>query len=166
MNRSKGVTPNATVHSLKENLKKEHYTRVQWEQQYGKQFKEQHNDTEFLSSRKDFVTARLNESTGKPRRLHVEIDESELPDDDEDFDHSDPNLFSGYSSRFCGFYLPTEKTNTFKSTHSLTQTEKPIELEDKDNFRKKHWLKNYFEESAKMQNLFKTTGDKPTPAKK
>ena len=163
MNRPKGVTPNAAVHSLKETLKKEHYTRVQWEQQYGKQFKDQQNENEFLSSRKDFVTSRFNESSSKPRRLHVEIDPSEV-DDEGDYDESDPNLFSGYSSRFCGFYLPTEKTNTFKTTQSLEQTEKAIELEHKDNFRKKHWLKMYFEESAKMQNLFKNPGDKSAPA--
>ncbi|KAG2393172.1 hypothetical protein C9374_009749 [Naegleria lovaniensis] len=163
MKKSKGITPNAAVQSLKETLKKEHYSRVQWQNQYGGKFQKLPEEADLEhSSRREYVTSRMKEASKQPRRLHVEIDEDELDhDSSEEYDTNDPNLFSGYSSRFCGFHSPCE--SNFATTTSLEQSKKPIELDNKDNFRKKHWLKHYFEESAKMQNLFKSAsgpGDK------
>jgi len=143
------MNPNEAVQALKENLRHQHYARLQWENKFGPILPQADSEAiqQTLSS-----TNRGSEAT-RMRSIKPE----DLSDDEEDdYDTNDPNLYSGYSARFTGFYLPTEHKKTLVTSQQEDMKQKEINLENKDNFRKKHWLKTYFEENAKMQNLFKS----------
>lgn len=76
------------------------------------------------------------------------------------------------TATFVGGYLPDNRTNMYKSTTKqamddyLAEDEEMKEIVQRDHFRKKHWLKNYFEEESKLKLLLKNKGAPAAEKKK
>ncbi|KAL9643332.1 hypothetical protein ABK040_014787 [Willaertia magna] len=168
-NHRQKITPNNVVGLEKESIRKQYQAKQQWIEKYGDYFGHK-VDEDILSSGRESILRTMSSSNNNTRRLYEEVKLSD--DEEEDEDLSDPKMFNGVTARFLGYYTPSDsKTDdNFHSTTSLSHPPKDIELDNKDNFRKKHWLKGYFEEAAKVKNVIKTTGgekeNRPTPGKK
>jgi len=80
-------------------------------------------------------------------------------------DQMGTNVIGSQTASFVGCYVP----NNDKKEHFLTTTKlgmissvpeatmkNQMKYPDRDNFRKKHWLKSYFEEEVKAKVLLKS----------